>query len=243
MNAKSAELLCAGFAIGIVTDICVRKLHSIYKERSSHERSETASETKNIPRERSDQHWSTAYKDRVSEFLHNREYSNESEIYKSEISSKLENDSSDVVKNQQMIFEFCDGVCNDCFLKDNQAMSEDSSDVLSDASSEASDIVYADKSVEVWNTNDVVEISAKEFVKAAISGELIRSYIFDTSNHELYWNFTNELIDHDTRKDLGLEPYIEQMINDMASDGPSTKYLRDDTEETYVRIEPGRIIA
>jgi hypothetical protein len=122
-------------------------------------------------------------------------------------------------------------------------MSEDSSDVLSDASSEASDIVYADKSVEVWNTNDVVEISAKEFVKAAISGELIRSYIFDTSNHELYWNFTNELIDHDTRRDLGLEPYIEQMINDMASDGPSTKYLRDDTEETYVRIEPGRIIA
>ena len=235
MNAKSAELLCAGFAIGIVTDICARKLHSIYKERSSHERSETASETKDIPRERSDQHWSTAYKDRVSEFLHNREYSNESEI-----SSKLENDSSDVVMSQRSIFH---GVCNDCFLKDNQAMSEDSSDVLSDTSSEASDIVYADESVEVWNTNDVVEISAKEFVKAAISGELIRSYIFDTSNHELYWNFTNELIDHDTRRDLGLEPYIEQMINDMASDGPSTKYLRDDTEETYVRIEPGRIIA
>ena len=238
MNAKSAELLCAGFAVGIITDICTRRLYSIYKERSKHERSETSSKTKDIPGERSNQHWSTAYKDRVSEFLHNREYSNEPEIYKSEISSKLETDSSDVVTSQRSIF----GVCNECVLKDDHAVSEDSSDVLSDTSFEASDIVYADKSIEIWNTNDVIEISAKEFVKAAVTGELIKSYIFDTVSHELYWNFTNELVDHDTRKDLGLEPYIDRMITNANNNSPLSVYLYDETDEVYVRIEPGRII-
>ena len=198
--------------------------------------------------EDADQSWSEIDRERVSEFLQDKEYmgsdytefTEDSTVEANSITLNVVNDLDESLGNNKVV-QLQKAEYNNEYYANGVGInsSNDKND---------KDIELEPDSENHTNNEDnpIKIISAVEFVKGVTSdAACIRSLIFDVMTGKLYWNFTNEqLRDDEVELYVGFDLLLD-IVNESLSNNKKwiePKYLYDIRDNTYTKIEAGGVI-
>lgn len=168
-----------------------------------------------------DRFWSTSDKERVSEFLQNTEYRQNG----SEVGRILETPSTS--EAQEDLVE-----------------SDDSIDISDEDTELPENLVYYDESSDKeLSENRLSKVDAVDFVKAAVDGKEVRSFIYNPSSREIFWNFTyRQLTENEIETYIG-KGMMKELVDDCnKSYWVNPRYLYDRVDDTYAKIEIGTVM-
>lgn len=198
--------------------------------------------------ENANQSWSEIDRERVSEFLQDKEYmgsdytefAEDSTMEADSINLNVVNDLDVSLKSNKVIQLKKERPYNEC------CENNDGDDGSNDKNNEDTKMESDSESHTNNEDNPIKVISAVDFVKGVTSDtSRIRSLIFDVMTGKLYWNFTDEPLSNDEVElyvgfDLLLDIVNESLSNNKKWVEP--KYLYDSRDNTYTKIEAGGVI-